>query len=348
MKLLVKMARHRRMERTMMTRLLLIALLLTLGSSALSAQELRFLNAFELRYPLTKLVVQRYISNVEKATAGKVKFRQSGPEVVNAFQQFEPVSRGAFDLHFTVQPYHVGTTALSLGIYTLDPDPEAFRKSGLFEVLDKEYQRFNLKLLAIVPGSIKGIGSFHALLREPIGASGDIQGRRVRGNPYFKPFIDKAGGSMVVLQHGETYPALQRRTIDGAFAPVIGSMEYRWHEVAKYSLRPTFGYFYQFLLINTNSFARLSPSVQKIVVDEAARVEVPGMQSLHEQMLEDDVGLQKQGMVLSRMAQAKFEAALKGLMDGIWETVETSKATGARAPEFRAFLARSGLATQVR
>jgi TRAP-type C4-dicarboxylate transport system substrate-binding protein len=187
------------------------------------------------------------------------------------------------------------------------------------------------------------------MLREPIGQSGDLQGRRVRGNPFFKPFIDKVGASMVVLQVGEVYPALQRGTIDGAFGPISGSMDYKWHEVAKYSMRPSFGHIYQFLLVNTNSFAKLSPDVQKIIVDEAADLEVPGMEALNAQMLEEDAELQKRGMILSNLTPEKYQTAVKGLMDGIWETVDTSKATGgARAKEFRAFVEKTGLATQAR
>ena len=92
---------------------------------------------------------------------------------------------------------------------------------------------------------------------------------------------------MVNLQVGEVYSAMQKGTIDGAFGPITGSMDYKWHEVGKYSMRPNFGYIYQFLLVHRGSFAKLPPDVQKLMVDEAAAMEVPGMQAMDE--------MQKQG-----------------------------------------------------
>ena len=311
------------------------------SASQLSAQELRFLNAFDARYPPTKLLVQKYAETVEKATGGKLKFRISGPEVVNAFQQFQPASSGAFDLLFTVQPYHVGTTSVSLGIYSIDPDPEGFRKGGIFDYLAKEYDRFNLKLLAIIPGSIKGHGSFHAMLREPI-TTGDIKGRRVRGNRLYQPLIENLGASMVVLQVGEVYPSLQKGTIDGAFGPVVGSMDYKWHEVAKYSMRPTFGYIYQFLLVNKGSFAKLSPDAQKVLVDEAHKLEMPGQKVMDDLINSEDEALKKQGMQLANLDPAKYAAAVKAFNEGIWNSAEGSKATGDRAKAFHAFVREKG------
>src|SRR6185295_4037229 len=116
-----------------MTRLILGAILATMLAGTAGAQELRLLNAFDQRYPPTKILVQKYADAITAKTGGKVTFRISGPEVVNAFQQFQPASSGAFDLFFTVQPYHLGTTSVSFGIYSVDPDPEAFREAGVID-----------------------------------------------------------------------------------------------------------------------------------------------------------------------------------------------------------------------
>jgi TRAP-type C4-dicarboxylate transport system substrate-binding protein len=284
----------------------------------------------------------RYAETVEKASGGKLKFRISGPEVVNAFEQFQPASNGAFDLLFTVQPYHLGTTAVSFGIYSMKPDPEGFRKSGIFEHLDKEYQRFNLKLLAIIPGSKPTTGAFHAIMRDPLGPDGDIKGKRVRGNPLFRPFIEKMGASMVVLQVGEIYSALQKGTIDGAFGPVTGTLDYKWHEVVKQGMRPTFGTIYQFLMINTASFGRLPPDQQKVVVDEAVKLEIPGMNAMDAVQNEEEEGLKKAGVVMHQFSKAKFDEALAAYNEGVWTSAETSKATGERSKAFRALAREKG------
>jgi TRAP-type C4-dicarboxylate transport system substrate-binding protein len=309
---------------------------------AAAQQELRLLNAFDSRYPPTKVLVQKYAETVEQKTGGKVKFRISGPEVVNAFQQFQPASSGAFDVFFTVQPYHVGTTSVSFGIYSVDPDPVKFRQAGVIDYLAKEYERYNLKLLAIIPGSNAGTGAYHAVLRNPVTADGDIKGMRVRGNPLYKALIDKLGGSMVNLQVGEVYSALQKGTIDGAFGPITGSMDYKWHEVGKYSMRPNFGYIYQFLFVHQATYAKLPPDVQKVMVDEAVAMEVPGMRAMNEMQLKEDEALKKAGVIHTQLNPAKAADAIKAFNEGIWETATTSKATGDRAKEFQAFMKQKG------
>lgn len=312
-------------------------------SPAAAQQELRLLNAFDQRYPPTKALVEKYADTIKAKTGGKITFRLSGPEVVNAFQQFQPATSGAFDMLFSVQPYHVGTTSVSFGIYAIDPDPEKFRKLGVFDYLAKEYERFNLKLLAIIPGQSAGVGAYQVMLRDPVGPDGDLKGRRLRGNPLFVNFIQSLGGSMVNLQVGEVYSTMQKGTIDGATGPITGATDLKWHEVAKYAVRPSFGYIYQFLFIHKNAYAKLAPDVQKIMVDEAAAMEVPGMKAMDDIQKQEEAALMKAGAVKTELNPQKFAAALKAFNDGIWETSVNSKATGDRAKEFQAFVKSKGL-----
>ena len=326
-----------------MKRLMLVIVASTaLAAPAAAQQEIRLLNAFDQRYLPSKILVQKYADTIEQKSGNKVKFRISGPEVVNAFQQFQPASSGAFDMLFSVQPYHVGTTSVSFGIYAVDPDPAKFREAGVFDYLAKEYERFNLKMLAIIPGQSAGIGAYHAMLREPVGADGDLKGRRLRGNPLFLAFIQSMGGSMVNLQVGEVYSSVQKGTIDGAIGPVTGALDMKWHEVAKHAVRPSFGYIYQFLFVHQAAFAKLAPDVQKLMVDEAAAMEIPGMKAMDEVQKQEEASLMRAGAIRTELNPQKFAAAIKAFNDGIWETSVNSKATGDRAKEFQAFMKQKG------
>ena len=326
-----------------MKRLMLAAFVAMTFAGTAAAEELRLLNAFDSRYPPTKSLVEKYANTITQKTGGKITFRISGPEVVNAFQQFQPASSGAFDMFFTVQPYHVGTTSVSFGIYAIDPDPVKFRQAGVFDYLAKEYDRFNLKLLAIIPGQNAGTGAYQVMLREPVGPDGDLKGRRLRGNPLYLAFIQSMGGSMVNLQVGEVYSTIQKGTIDGAIGPVTGALDLKWHEVAKYAVRPSFGYIYQFLFIHKNAYAKLSPDEQNTMMAEAEALEVAGMKTMDEVQQKEDEALMKAGAVKTQLDPQKFAAALKTFNDGIWETSLNSKATGDRAKAFQAFLKEKGL-----
>lgn len=300
------------------------------------AQELRMLSAFDNRYPATQHVALRWANAVDRATNGAVKMRVSGPEVVNAFEQFEPVSKGAFDVLFSVQPYHIGTTSVSFIIYALDPEPERFRKEGLFAELDKEYARFGLKLLAIAPNNMKGVGGYHAMIRAPA-AGGDLKGMKLRGNRLYQPFIESMGASMTLLQVGEVYPAVQKGTLDGAFGPVIGTSDYKWHEVAKFMTRPAFGNVYTFLFANLDRWNKLSPEARKAMAEEAEKVEAAGMKALDEVQKKEEATLAANGVKETPMDPQKFAAALKAFNDGIVKTALDSKATGDRAKAFYEF-----------
>ena len=150
---------------------------------------------------------------------------------------------------------------------------------------------------------------------------------------------------MVNLQVGEVYSTMQKGTIDGAVGPVTGAMDLKWHEVAKYAVRPSFGYIYQFLFIHQAAYAKLAPDVQKLVVDEAAALEIPGMQAMDEvQKTEDATLLEGAGRRARRkLDPQKFAAAIKAFNDGIWETSVNSKATGDRAKEFHGLHEEQGL-----
>ena len=326
-----------------MQRLILAIIAAAAFAATAAADELRLLNAFDSRYPPTKMLVQKYADTITAKTQGKVTFRLSGPEVVNAFQQFQPASSGAFDVFFTVQPYHVGTTSVSFSIYSIDPDPLKFRQTGVFDYLAKEYDRFNLKLLAIIPGQKAGTGAYQVMLREPVGSDGDLKGRRLRGNPLYLAFIQALGGSMVNLQIGEVYSTVQKGTIDGAIGPITGAVDLKWHEVAKYAVRPSFGYIYQFLFIHKNAYAKLAPDVQKTLVAEAEALEVPGMNAMDDLQKTEDEALSKAGAIHTSLNPQKLAAAIKAFNDGIWETSANSKATGDRAKQFQALLKEKGL-----
>ena len=69
-----------------MTRFLFtIIVTAALAAPAAAQQEVRLLNAFDMRYPPSKILVQKFADTIEQKSGNKVKFRISGPEVVNAF-----------------------------------------------------------------------------------------------------------------------------------------------------------------------------------------------------------------------------------------------------------------------
>ena len=340
----MKSALHRGRKARSIGSLLLTGIIGAGSMTAAFAQtELRLLNAFDNRYPGTPLVVQKYVEAVKANSAGRVTIKVNGPEVVNAFEQFEPVARGAFDLLFTVQPYHIGTTSVSMGVYALTPDPETWRKNGVFEFLDKEYQRHGLKLLSVISATLPGVGAYQALLKEPVAPGGELKGRKLRGNRLYQPMIESLGATVVTLQGGEVYPSLQKGVIDGVYWPILGAVDFKWYEQSKFMLRPRFGYSYHFLLMNLDRFNKLATADRQVIEDEGRRQEVVGMKVLNERNEAELEDLKKFGMRETSLDAVHADAAYKVFVDGIWSTVLSSRATSEQAKAFHDLVKAKGL-----
>ena len=77
----------------------------------------------------------------------------------------------------------------------------------MVEALDRHYQKLGLKVVAVAISATKG---YHIVLRAPVGPSGDLQGRKIRGTPSYHTVIGMLGASPVVLPGGEVYSALEK------------------------------------------------------------------------------------------------------------------------------------------
>lgn len=322
---------------------LLIALAMLVAPLA-SAQttNLKLLNTFDTRFPSHRLLIEPMRENLKKAG---INIAVSGPEVVQPQEQFQPVQSGAFDLLFTVQPWHLNVTGVSFGLYTVETDQALWRRNGVMEYVDKEYQRTGMKLLGIVGGTRKGVGTFQVIMKTQIDPNADkpLAGKKVRGNPIYRALIEHWGGAMVVLPGGDIYSALQRGTIDGAFWPVTGALDFKWYEVANYMVSPPFGYALYFVLMNQASYNKL-PAAQRAALEaEVLRLETEGTNAMDDHQIAEYAELQKRGMKQLPIDPQKMAAANKVFTEGLWATAEGSKASSEQVKAFRAFLRSKGM-----
>jgi TRAP-type transport system periplasmic protein len=143
------------------------------------ATELRALASWDDTHPARRILLQAYLKSVETASKGDLIFKLSGPETVPPFEQLQPAGAGGFQLLFTHPGYHIGITPYLIPIDGLKGDSKTLRESGVYELIDRHYQRFGLKLI-FVTKSAENSG-YQVILREPVGPSGDLTGRKIRG-----------------------------------------------------------------------------------------------------------------------------------------------------------------------
>jgi TRAP-type transport system periplasmic protein len=236
-----------------------------------SSAEFRAISSWDQSYPPRTLLFEKFLKNVEAASKGEMKFVVSGPETVPPFEQLQPVGSNVFQFLFTHGAYHFGTTSYLVAVEGLGGDLSAWRRAGVKQQIDKHYQRYGLKLVAL-PQTPQD-SAYHIILRAPVGSTGDLQGRKVRATQTYAGILAMLGASPVVLPAAEIYTSLDKGVVDGAAWPVIGALGYRWYEVAKHVLRPSFGVVVHPIFISLTAWNGLPSAQRKVLEDEAQKIE---------------------------------------------------------------------------
>lgn len=302
------------------------------------AADYRWLNSWDRTIPHIPMMIEPYQKAVEAASKGSIRFIVSGPETVPAFEQLQPVASGAFQFLNTHGAYHFGTTPILAAIEAIGGTPEQRRSSGIFDVVDRMYQRLGLKLVAMPMGPE---GGYQLVLRQPLTAAGDLQGRKIRGNPTYANVIKLLGGSVVTMPPAEIYTALDKGVIDGFAFTSNGVLTTRFYEVSKYIVRPAFGFGTLPILANLAAWNRMPEADRKIMQEEGAKASAKWMGDITKLIVDEERALVAKGLQVVQMnaaAQAKLKTAWS---EGLWE-IAGQKAKK-EVEELRAFAKSKGL-----
>jgi TRAP-type C4-dicarboxylate transport system substrate-binding protein len=316
---------------------LAIALSMTIAGAA-QAADLRFLSSWDKTNPAVGAMAEPFMKGVEAATRGSVKFNMSGPETVPAFEQLQPASTGVFQMLFTHAVYHYGTTGIAMGLDAVGGTPDQRRASGMYEAIDKGYQKLGLKFIAAASSASTG---YHIVLRAPVTPAGDLAGRKIRGTPSYINVVNMLGGSAVVMPPGEVYAALEKGVVDGAAWPAAGVLGMRWYEVAKYMLRPGFGYSTYLFLMNLNAWNRLSDAEKAAITAEARKAEQIWHGEYDRMTKEEEAELIKRGMQITEMGPTQKAKLASAWAEAQWDLAE--KKSGQEVKDLRAVLKSKGL-----
>lgn len=301
------------------------------------AAEYRMLTSWDKSNPAVPVLAEPFAKNVEKASNGRIKLVLNGPETVPPFEQLQPVVAGAFQVLFTHGIYHYGTTGIAVGLDALTGTLEERRASGIFELLDKYYQKLGLKLIAAPISAKDGYG---LVLKTPVGADGELKGRKIRGTPSYHALIRALGGAPVVLPGGEVYSALEKGVVDGAAWPVVGLVGMRWYEVAKYLTQPSYGVNHYLFLANLNTWNSLSDADKKILLDEGRKLEEAWYKEYDKMAAAEIKELLAKGMTVTKLSASR-DRLNELWAEGQWALAE--KKSPAEAKALRALAKSKGI-----
>lgn len=293
----------------------LVAAVLALPALSAQAEPYRMLSSWDENYAYNPYLVTPFIDGVREATEGRVDISVNGPETVPPFEQLEPVGAGVFDFLFTHGAYHFGTSPMMTAADALQGDLETIRASGIFDVFDKHYQQFGLKLVML---PITPEGAYHIILRNPVGETGGVDGRKVRGTLTYKGVVEMLGGVLTVLPPSEIYTGLEKGVIDGAAWPIIGVLDYNWDEVAPYLLRPGFGVNYEPIFMNLDRWNALSEADQAAIMDVSRKIEDAWFEGAPKVWQEEEDVLVGRGMTVTEMGDEQKARLIEAWTSGLW------------------------------
>ena len=294
---------------------LLAVLLYVLGfPTVLYAAEFHLLSSWSPAYIGRPEIAGRYIENLERRVDIEISIRTSGPEAIPPFEQLEPTAVGLVDMLFTHGAYHVGETGIGVALGAVRPGPRLRRSSGLWSLIDAHYRALGLKVLSL-PTSSRG---YHVLLNKPVSKRCDLQGRKIRGSPVYHGLIRSLNATPVVLPAGEIYAALEKGVIDGAAWPAAGSLPFRWFEVSKYFLRPTFGATTHLLLMNLERFESLADDLQNALLAEGERLELDVHKRFDELVTIETNEFTNHGLVATQLCGEQLQQLETSWANGAW------------------------------
>lgn len=307
------------------------------STSALVAADMKMLTAWGANHSGTANMAYGYIDLVEQMSDGKVSIKPSGPEVVPAGKQLQPVASGVFDLIYTHGLYHTGTTGIGAAVDAVNGDIEKRRASGVWEWIDKHYQETqNLKVLSI-PTATTG---FRFFLKEEMDPNKKLDGMKIRALPSYNKIVDSLGGTAVVIPFGELYSAAEKGVIDGLVWPSVGAVGFKFHEVTPYLAEPAFGTVSYLIMMNLDKWNALDADTQKVLLDAGYKLEQDTV-GVFNKLLEEENAAMVEGGAKSTSIGYSLEEANKLFADRAMEVaIEKSGATG---EEFRDFVTSKGM-----
>jgi len=216
-----------------------------------------------------------WAEEVTKRTDGAIKFELFFNEALGgAKDQLDNIKAGLFEIGPFYPGYAPGKSPLYniVSLPGLTDDVVAMSKAladiSAMPEMQAELKQWNAKFLfaATVP-------SYSYMGKKPVRKVEDLKGLRIRTVGEQAKLAERLGVVPVSMPAPEIYEALERGTIDGAFFPwTYGFGSYGLYEVSKYAAIIGIGATAGPVVINIDTWNRLDPRVQEIMLDVARLV----------------------------------------------------------------------------
>jgi TRAP-type C4-dicarboxylate transport system substrate-binding protein len=286
---------------------------LALVATPASAQEIVMKFATQTINDMQHEYMKMYKPELEKATNNRIKVEiYPASQLGGAQRQVEGLRLGTIEAA-------IGPSELFFGA---DPRFQVLALAGLFK--NNEHARKALE----IPAFRKAITDFTDprglvtiglnvydqqvfTFKNPVTKLADFSGKRIRvlASEGEQASVVALGGSAVPMSLPEVLPAVQQGTIDGANSVLGAFVAFRYYDAAPNMLDTALWALMPVALVSKVWFARLTPDLQKAVVDTGRKIE-PEIHKWQIQRIADDrkAWTEKGGKIAQLPANEQEEA----------------------------------------
>lgn len=210
---------------------------------------------------------------IEKVTDGRIKITWHAPgALASVMDTYDSLSRGVFDAAALYPGFYTGIMpegnfeqGLPWGWSDAKAQTVSLFQFGLFDLMQKVYDKHNLHLLAhYTMGDNYNIGTAKEVTKLE-----DLKGLKIRAVGIYADYVKALGAAPVSIPYGEIYMALKMGTIDGYLASSGALISNKLGEVVHHYLLPTTNSIGFVFAVNKDSWNAL-PDDLKLILDTAA------------------------------------------------------------------------------
>jgi TRAP-type transport system periplasmic protein len=217
-------------------------------------------------FPILEANPKNFVAKVNSMGAGIVQIDlKGGTEVIPAANQADALRTGAIDLLVSYPPeYAEALMPMVTCINLFDGTFEQEREIGATALWDQCFKKF---LNSHYVGKIDGYMQYQLFMKKPINKLADIKGKILRGSQSIQPMIKALGASGTIIPVPDLYSALERGVVDGIIISQRGPKQAKLMEVLKCMVEPCFFQSAAAVLINQDTWNKLSPQAQDVITN---------------------------------------------------------------------------------
>lgn len=288
-------------------------------------------------FPETSTYVKRLEAWIARANdEGKGTVRLNfigGPKAVPTFEVGNAVRTGVVDMAMSTGAFYTNVFPESDALKLTQMPIAEQRRNGAYDYVNRIWnQKGNMQYLA----RIVEHQPFHLYLNKKI-EKPDLTGLKIRVTPVYRDFFTALGATVMQTAPGEVYTALERGVVDGYGWPIGGIFDLNWHERTKFRVDPGFYDAEVSLLVNLDTWKKLTPAQRDFVTRQALALE--GQNDFWKTFAQDEIKRQAQaGIQVIRLEGADAKQYVDKAYEAAWAGV--IKASPEHGPRMRELFSR--------